>query len=63
MSLNDENDKPALYQPIDKVVEVVWKRILAEIAKSQSGRLFHTAVGEVLGFIKSNTDGGMGEAI
>lgn len=63
MSLNDENDKPALYQPMDKVIEVVWKRILAEIAKSQSGKLFHTAVGEVLGFIKSNTDGGMGEAI
>ena len=60
MSLNDENDKPALYQPIDKVIEVVLKRVLAEIAKSQTGRLFNTALGEVLGLIKSSTEGAGG---
>jgi hypothetical protein len=63
MSLNDESDKPALYQNIEKVVEVVAKRLLAEMAKSQSGRLFHTAVGEVLGFMKSSAEGSGGESL
>ena len=63
MSLNDENDKPALYQNVEKVIEVVAKRLLAEMAKSQSGRLFHTAVGEVLGFMKSSAEGSGGESL
>jgi hypothetical protein len=54
MSLLDETGMPAIYQPMDKIVEVVWKRILAEIAKSNSGRLFQTALSEVLGFMKTN---------
>lgn len=56
MSLKDENNPefPAVYQPIDKIVEVLWRRLLAEMAKSNAGRLFSTALGEVLSFIKSN---------
>lgn len=56
MSLKDENnpDLPAVYQPIDKILEIVWRRLLAEMAKSNGGRLFSTALGEVLSFIQSN---------
>lgn len=52
MSLVDENGLPAVYQPLDKVWEVVWKRLLAESAKSQGGRLLNTAVGEMLDLMK-----------
>ena len=52
MSLVDENGLPAVYQPLDKVWEVAWKRLLAESAKSQGGRLLNTAVGEMLDLMK-----------
>ena len=51
LSLLDDEGLPALYQPIDKIMEVIMRRVLAEMAKSQSGRLLHSAVGEVLGFM------------
>jgi len=37
---------PALYQSLDVYLEVVWKRVLAEIAKSNTGRFLQTAIGE-----------------
>lgn len=37
---------PALYQSLDVCLEVVWKRVLAEMAKSNTGRFFQTAIGE-----------------
>jgi hypothetical protein len=49
MSSLDDNGLPAIYQPIEKLVEVVWKRVLTEMAKSQTGRLLSTAMGEFLG--------------
>jgi hypothetical protein len=52
MSLTDEDGLPVIYQPIDKIVEVVWRRVLAESAKTNTGRLFQTAVGEALAYIK-----------
>jgi hypothetical protein len=54
MKLKDAQDLPAIYQTLDKVIEVVWRRLLAEMAKSNSGRLFQTAIGEVLSLLKSN---------
>lgn len=57
MSLKDDQQLPAVYQTIDKIIEIVWRRLLAEMAKSNTGRLFQTAVGEVLSFIKSNPTG------
>jgi hypothetical protein len=56
MSSKDETDPdlPAIYQPMDKIVDVVFRRLLAEMAKSNAGRLFSTALGEVLSFIQSN---------
>eukprot|EP00536_Pseudo-nitzschia_multiseries_P008344 jgi/Psemu1/296883/fgenesh1_pm.210_\ len=54
MSMKDSNNLPAIYQSVDKVMEVVWRRLLAEIAKSNSGKLFSTAMGEVLSVMVSN---------
>lgn len=54
-SNNNEDDEengydptlPALYQPLDACLEVVWKRVLTEVAKTHTGRFFQTAMGEV----------------
>lgn len=54
MSLNDDDDLPAVYQTIDKVLEIVWRRLLAEIAKSNTGKLFSTAMFEVLSLMKAS---------
>lgn len=48
-SAKDKDGYPALYQPIDRYLDVVWKRLLAEVAKTDTGHLFNTAVSEVLG--------------
>ena len=60
MSSLDDKGLPAIYQPIEKLVEVVWKRVLTEMAKSQTGRLLSTAMGEFLGIaittMESNTN-------
>ena len=55
MSLKDDDDLPAVYQTIDKVLDILWRRLLAEIAKSNAGRLFSTAMFEGLNLMKSNT--------
>lgn len=52
MSLKDEDDLPAVYQTVDKIIEIVWRRLLTEMAKSNTGRLFSTAIGEVLSFMQ-----------
>ena len=54
MSMKDSDNLPAIYQSVDKLMEVVWKRLLAEIAKSNTGKLFSTAMGEVLSVMVSN---------
>lgn len=53
MSSFEDATLPALYQPLDKLVEVVWKRVLTELAKS--GQLLDTAMGEVLGLAMQKT--------
>ncbi|KAL3922739.1 MAG: hypothetical protein SGILL_002042 [Bacillariaceae sp.] len=58
MSLKDDRDLPAIYQNVDMVVETVWKRLLAEMAKSNSGKLFSTAMGEVLSVMITNRQSG-----
>jgi len=53
MSLLDPETKlPAIYQRLDKVIDVVFKRILTEIAKSNTGKLLNTAMGELTSFIR-----------
>jgi hypothetical protein len=58
VSVKDEEGLPALYQPIDALIDVVWKRILAEVAKTNSGHLFQTAMGEVLDYYRMESEGG-----
>jgi hypothetical protein len=40
-------DLPALYQPLDRYIDVVWKRVLAVAAKSEMGKLFQAAMADV----------------
>lgn len=58
MSLKDENGLPAIYQNVDRVAEIVWRRLLAEMAKSNTGKLFSTAMGEVLSVMMTNRQSG-----
>jgi hypothetical protein len=45
---------PALYQTMDVYVDIAWKRVLAEVAKSNTGQFFQTAMGEVVNlFVES----------
>lgn len=44
----DATIMPALYQTMDAYVDIIWKRVLAEVAKSNTGQLFQTAMGEVV---------------
>jgi len=50
-------DRPALYLPLDACLEVVWKRVLAKMAKRNTGRFFQTAIGEAADvfFSKNNS--------
>jgi len=52
ISATDSDDLPAVYQNVDKILEIAWRRLLAEMAKSNSGKLFSTAIGEVLSVMK-----------
>jgi hypothetical protein len=42
-----QSPMPALYQPLPMCIDVVIQRVLAEVAKSNTGRLFQTALGEM----------------
>jgi hypothetical protein len=42
----------AVYQPVDKILECVRVKLLTEVAKTNSGRLFQTAMGEMLEYWK-----------
>ncbi|GAX10275.1 hypothetical protein FisN_3Lh477 [Fistulifera solaris] len=50
LSAKDEHDLPALYQPVDQCLEVLWRRLVTEGAKTNSGNLFKTAMREVLDY-------------
>ena len=54
----DERGFPALYQPMDKVIDILIKRILAEMAKTNSGRLFQTALGEMMDMMETTSNAG-----
>jgi hypothetical protein len=62
LSAKDENDLPALYQPIEKCIDVAWKRVLVEASKSNTGRLFKTAMGEVLDYWMEKDPAGSNES-
>ncbi len=54
MSMKDEDNLPAVFQTVDKIGEVIWRRLLAEIAKSNTGKLFSTAFGEIVSVMVAN---------
>ena len=41
---------PVLYQPIEKCMDAILKRFVADMAKANNGRIFQTALGEVLDY-------------
>lgn len=48
---DDQNPHlPAVYQRLDRCFEIIWKRVLTEIAKSNTGAFIQTAMGEVLDY-------------
>jgi len=51
MRSKDESGLPGVGLPVEKVVDIVVKRLLAETAKTNSGRVLHTAFGEVFSWI------------
>jgi hypothetical protein len=53
----DASLMPAVYQTMDAYVEIVWKRVLAEVAKSNTGQLFQTAIGEAVNLFADSTEG------
>ena len=55
MSARDKDTgMPVVGIPIDRFVDIIAKRIVAEVAKSNTGRLFHTAFGDVFSFVHEN---------
>mmetsp|Transcript_18193 Transcript_18193/g.39385 ORF Transcript_18193/g.39385 Transcript_18193/m.39385 type:complete len:552 (-) Transcript_18193:134-1789(-) len=51
MRSRDKSGMPGVGLQIDKVVDIIIKRLLAETAKTNSGRLLHTAFGEVFSWM------------
>ena len=51
MRSRDENGLPGVGLPIEKVADILIKRLLAEAAKTNGGRVLHTAFGEVFSWI------------
>jgi hypothetical protein len=54
LSSLDDRNLPAIYHSVDKIIEVVLRRLLVEIAKSNTGKLFSTAMSEVLSVMVLN---------
>lgn len=49
-----ETGMPVVGISIDRLADMILKRIMAEVAKSNSGRLFQTAFGDVFSFVHDN---------
>lgn len=49
-----ETGMPVVGISIDRLVDILLKRIMAEVAKSNTGRLFQTAFGDVFSFVHDN---------
>ncbi len=56
MSARDPSSgMPVVGIPIDRLIDILMKRVMAEVAKSETGRLFQTAFGDVFSFIGDNS--------
>mmetsp|Transcript_47120 Transcript_47120/g.71261 ORF Transcript_47120/g.71261 Transcript_47120/m.71261 type:complete len:81 (+) Transcript_47120:1-243(+) len=47
-----EDELPAIGQNIDKIVDILVQRLLVEIGKTNTGRVLHTAFGEVFAWME-----------
>jgi len=55
MSARDKDSgMPVVGISIDRLVDIIANRLVAEIAQTNSGRLFHTAFGDLFSFIHEN---------
>jgi len=52
---------PVVGISIDRLVDIIFKRITAEVAKSNTGRLFQTAFGDVFSFVNDNVSSRKGQ--
>jgi len=52
---NSQTGMPRVAISMDRLVDIILKRIMAEIAKSNTGRLFSTAFGDVFSFVGENS--------
>eukprot|EP00977_Amphora_coffeiformis_P018036 scaffold6091_cov164-Amphora_coffeaeformis.AAC.20 len=50
LTVKDEDGLPVLYRPINYCMDAIMKRVVAEMAKSNTGTLLKTAMGEILDF-------------
>jgi hypothetical protein len=50
LTVNDDDGFPVLYRPINLCMDAIFKRVVSEMAKSNTGRLLRTAMGEILDF-------------
>ncbi len=58
MSARDPtNGMPMVGISLDRLLDIVQKRIMAEVAKSETGRLYQTAFGNVYSFVGENSAG------
>lgn len=50
LTVKDHDGLPVLYRPINYCMDAIMKRVVAEMAKSNTGTLLKTAMGEILDF-------------
>jgi hypothetical protein len=56
MSARDPSSgMPVVGISMDRLLDILMKRVTAEVAKSETGRLFQTAFGDVFSFIGDNS--------
>jgi len=59
LSSKDASGYPSVYQPVDCFLEVIFRRLLSEGAKSSTSRLFQSAMGELLGYWMEKESSGL----
>lgn len=57
MSARDpQTGMPVVGIPMDRFLDIIFKKLMAEVAKYNTGRLFQTAFGDVFSFVDANTN-------
>lgn len=57
MSARDpQTGMPVVGIPMDRFLDIIFKKLMAEVAKYNTGRLFQTAFGDVFSFVDANAN-------